>query len=55
VLNAQGKTTLSDIQIGLWKEIHRTPIQTVILKWREKTWNLPRSLLMDKDWLLPKK
>ena len=55
VVHALEETTSDDIQIGLWKNIHRTPIQTVILKWREKTWNLPRSLLMNKDWVLPKK
>jgi SPP1 gp7 family putative phage head morphogenesis protein len=55
VINVLEKTTEDDIQFGIWKAINRTPIQTVILKWRGKTWNLPRSLIMDKDWVLPKK
>jgi hypothetical protein len=53
VLYIQEKTTFADIQTGLYKEIHRTPVQTVILKWHGKTWNLHRDLLMNKDWLLP--
>jgi len=55
VINALEETTSDDIQKGLWKEIHRTPVQTVILKWHGKTWNLPRDLLMNKNWVLPKK
>jgi hypothetical protein len=55
VIYALEKTSFEDIQTGLWKNIHRTPVQTVILKWRGKTWNLPRSLLMNDDWVLPKK
>jgi len=55
VIHALEKTTSDDIQTGIWGEINRTPIQTVILKWHGKTWNLPRSLLMNKDWVLPKK
>jgi SPP1 gp7 family putative phage head morphogenesis protein len=55
VIHALEETTSNDIQIGIWEEINRTPIQTVILKWHGKTWNLPRSLLMNKDWTLPKK
>jgi hypothetical protein len=53
VLYVQEETVFADIQTGLYKEIHRTPVQTVILKWHGKTWNLPRDLLMNKDWLLP--
>jgi len=55
VINVLEETTSEDIQKGLWKEIHRTPVQTVILKWHGKTWNLPRDLLMNKNWVLPKK
>jgi hypothetical protein len=47
------ETSFENIQTGLWKAINRTPVQTVILKWRGKTYNLPRDLLMNKDWDLP--
>jgi hypothetical protein len=55
VMYPLNETSFEDIQTGLWKAINRTPVQTVILKWRGNTWNLPRSLLMKKDWILPKK
>jgi SPP1 gp7 family putative phage head morphogenesis protein len=47
------ETSFEDIQTGLYKTINKTPVQTVILKWREKSYNLPRKLLMNKDWKLP--
>jgi len=52
VIYALEETSVGDIQTGLWKAINRTPVQTVILKWREKTWELSRKLLMYKDWKL---
>jgi SPP1 gp7 family putative phage head morphogenesis protein len=52
VIYALEKTSVNDIQTGLWKAINRTPVQTVILKWRGKTWELSRRLLMNKDWKL---
>jgi len=55
VIYALEETTSDEIQAGIWKAINRTPVQTVILKWHGKTWNLPRSLIMNKDWVLPKK
>jgi hypothetical protein len=53
VLFVLNNTSFNNIQSGIWKSIHRTPVQTVILKWQGKTWTLPRSLLMNKDWELP--
>ena len=53
VIYALEKTSFEDIQAGLWKSINRTPVQTVILKWQGKTWELNRSLLMNRDWKLP--
>jgi hypothetical protein len=53
VLYALDNTSFTDIQKGLWGEIHRTPVQKVIMKWKGKTWNLSRDLLMRKDWSLP--
>jgi hypothetical protein len=53
VLYVLGSTSFYDIQSGIWKSIHRTPVQKVILKWQGKTWSLPRSLLLNKDWRLP--
>jgi hypothetical protein len=52
VIYALEETSFEDIQFGIWNEIHRTPIQTVILKWHGKTWNLPRSVLINKSWKL---
>jgi hypothetical protein len=50
IIYALEETSFTDIQFGLWNEIHRTPVQTVILKWRGKTWELPRNILMNKNW-----
>jgi hypothetical protein len=46
-------TTKEEIELGLWRAINRTPVKTVILKWRGKRWNLPRKLIMNKGWKLP--
>lgn len=53
VLHALDTTSFESIQSGIWGEINRTPIQKVILKWRGKTWELKRDLLMNKKWELP--
>jgi len=52
ILYALEKTSFTDIQLGLFKEINKTPVQTVILKWHGKRWKLPRDLLMNKNWKL---
>lgn len=53
VMYPLSQTSSEEIQTGLWKEINRTPVQTVIIKWRGKTWKLNRKLIMNKDWKLP--
>jgi hypothetical protein len=53
VLYPHNDTSFADIQSGLWKSIHRTPVQKVILKWQGKMWELSRKVLMNKDWTLP--
>jgi hypothetical protein len=53
VIYASEKTSFEDIQSGLWQSINRTPVQTVILKWQGRTWELSRKSLMNKNWKLP--
>jgi hypothetical protein len=53
VLYPQENTPFENIQEALYRDVHRTPIQTIILKWQGKTWYLPRKLLMNKNWKLP--